>query len=188
MSHKSAVFLLRWSATLPCAPWALGKKTSSDYLLMQESILTIPTKKRQKMKVFRKDFLIFSKKNGHHKCQPFTIPTFHALNVRFSVKILAKIFEPAPKQGFHSPDDGDRKSTRPLQIGRFGNIQITMSIYLFPLKNPPICLRDNLRLLHLPFQACVQDLHPKHRESIFRVLSNIPQQQTLRILKNLFGI
>lgn len=34
-----------------------------------------------------------------------TIPTFQALNVRFSVKIFAKIFEPAQKQGFHDPDE-----------------------------------------------------------------------------------
>lgn len=99
MSHKSAVFLLRRSATLPCARWALGEKTSGDYLLIQEGVLTIPTKKRQKVKVFRKDFLIFLQKNGQHKCQPFTIPTFHALNVRFSEKIFVKNFEPVPKQG-----------------------------------------------------------------------------------------
>ena len=66
---------------------------------MQESILTIYTdKKRQKVKVFRKVFLIFRQKNDRHKCQPFTIPTFQALNVRFSVKIFAKNFEPAQKQ------------------------------------------------------------------------------------------
>jgi len=47
-------------------------------------------KKRQKVKFFRKDFLIFLQKNGQHKCQPFTIPTFQAPNVRFSVKIFAK--------------------------------------------------------------------------------------------------
>lgn len=93
-------FLLRRSVTLPCAQWSLGEKASGDYLLIQEGVLTIPTKKRQKVKIFRKDFLIFSKKNGHHKCQPLTIPTFQALNVRFSVKIFAKIFEPAQKQGF----------------------------------------------------------------------------------------
>ena len=81
------------------------QKTSGDYLLIQEGGLTIPTKKRQKVKVFRKDFLVFLQKNGEHKCHPFTIPTFQALNVRFSVKIFAKIFEPAQKQGFHDPDE-----------------------------------------------------------------------------------
>lgn len=30
MSHKSAVFLLRWSATLPCAQWSLGEKGTID--------------------------------------------------------------------------------------------------------------------------------------------------------------
>lgn len=93
MSHKGAVFLLRRSVTLLCVRWAPGEKTSGDYLLIQEGVLTIPTKKRQKVKVFRKDFLIFLQKNGEYKCQPFTIPTFHALNVRFSVKIFAKKFE-----------------------------------------------------------------------------------------------
>lgn len=65
---------------------------------MQESILTIPTKKRHKVKVFRKNYLIFLQKNGQHKCQPFTIPTFQTLNVRFSVKIFAKKFEASQKQ------------------------------------------------------------------------------------------
>lgn len=91
-------FLLRRSATLPCAQWSLSEKTSGYYLLIQEGVLTIPTKKRQKVKIFRKDFLIFLQKNGQHKCQPFTIPTFQTLNVRFSVKIFAKKFEPAQKQ------------------------------------------------------------------------------------------
>ena len=93
MSHKSAVFFLQWSIALLSVRWSLGKKTSGDYLLMQESILTIPTKKRHKVKVFRKNYLIFLQKNGEHKCQPFTIPTFQAPNVRFSVKIFAKKFE-----------------------------------------------------------------------------------------------
>ena len=103
MSHKSAAFLLRRSADLLSVRWALGEKTSGDYPLMQESILTIPTKKWQKVKVFRKDFLMFLQKNDQHKWQPFTIPTFQALNVRFSEKIFAKIFEPVQKQWFHSP-------------------------------------------------------------------------------------
>ena len=98
MSHKSTVFYFREASLLLSARWALGEKTSGDYLLIQEDILTIPTKKRQKVKVFRKVFLIILQKNDQHKCQPFTIPTFQALNVRFSEKIFAKIFEPAQKQ------------------------------------------------------------------------------------------
>lgn len=90
ISHGSAAFLLRRSVTLLCARWTLNEKTSGDYLLVQEGALTIPTKKRQMVKVFRKDFLIFLQKNNQHKCQPFTIPTFQALNVRFSVKTFAK--------------------------------------------------------------------------------------------------
>lgn len=70
--------------------WTLNGKVDGDCLLIQDGVLTIPTKKRQKMKVFRKVFLIFLQKNDQHKCQPFTIPTFQALNVRFSVKIFAK--------------------------------------------------------------------------------------------------
>ena len=103
MSHKSTFFYFGEASLLLSVRWALSEKTSDDYLLIQEDILTIPTKKRQKVKVFRKDFFIFLQKNGQHKCQPFTIPTFQALNVRFSVKIFAKIFEPAQKQWFHSP-------------------------------------------------------------------------------------
>ena len=93
MSHKSAAFLLRRSVTLLCARWTLNGKVDGDCLLIQDGVLTIPTKKRQKVKVFRKVFLIFLQKNDQHKCQPFTIPTFQALNVRFSVKIFAKKFE-----------------------------------------------------------------------------------------------
>ena len=59
MSHKSAVFFLQWSIALLSVRWSLGKKASGDYLLIQEGVFTIPTKKRQKVKVFRKDFLIF---------------------------------------------------------------------------------------------------------------------------------
>ena len=110
MSHKSTVFLPQWSAALLSVRWTLSGKVDGDYLLIQEGVLTIPTKKRQKVKVFRKDFLIFRQKNDQHKCQPFTIPTFQALNVRLSVKIFAKIFEPVQKQGFHSPDDGHKKA------------------------------------------------------------------------------
>ena len=98
MSHKSTVFLLQWRAALLSVRWALNGKVDGDCLLIKDGVLTIPTKKRPKVKVFRKVFLIILQKNDQHKCQPFTIPTFQALNVRFSVKIFAKIFEPAQKQ------------------------------------------------------------------------------------------
>lgn len=66
MSHKSAVFLLQWSAALLSVRWALNGKVYGNYLLIQEGVLTIPI--------------------------------FHALNVRFSVKIFAKKFESSQKQ------------------------------------------------------------------------------------------
>lgn len=104
MSHKSAVFLPQWSAALLSVRWALNGKVDGDCLLIQDGVLTIPTKKRQKVKVFRKVFLIFRQKNDQHKCQPFTIPTFQALNVRFSVKIFA-IFLSQRKNKAQCPDE-----------------------------------------------------------------------------------
>lgn len=118
MTHKSTAFYFGEASLLLSVRWALGKKASGDYLLIQEGVLTIPTKKRQKVKVFRKDFLVFLQKNDQHKCQPFTIPTFQALNVRFSAKIFAKIFEPAQKQDPTVRMNEHRKSTRPFLIGR----------------------------------------------------------------------
>ena len=94
MSHKSAVFLLRRSAALLSVRWALGEKA----LLIQINPPHYTDKKAAKGEGFSESFLFFLQKNDQHKWQPFTIPTFQALNVRFSVKIFAKIFEPAQKQ------------------------------------------------------------------------------------------
>ena len=61
-------------------------------------------KKAAKGEGFSESFLIFLQKNGQHKCQPFTIPTFQALNVRFSVKIFA-IFLSQRKNKPQCPDE-----------------------------------------------------------------------------------
>lgn len=47
-------------------------------------------KKAAKGEGFSESFLFFLQKDDQHKWQPFTIPTFQPLNVRFLVKIFAK--------------------------------------------------------------------------------------------------
>ena len=81
---------------------------------------------------FLKVFLIFLQKNGQHKCQPFTIPTFQALNVRFSEKIFAIFLSCRKSKDFTVRMNGHRKSTRPLPIRCY------KIIYIGKSQSPPL--------------------------------------------------
>ena len=124
MSHKSAAFLLRRSAALLCVRWHLAKNKWR---------LPIDTrrcphhtdKKAAKGEGFSESFLIILQKNNQHKCQPFTIPTFQTLNVRFSVKIFEKNFEPTQKNnGFTIRINGIEKAPERCKSGALATYKL----------------------------------------------------------------